>query len=269
MDRKKILIGLSLAGVAVFLVVFAFVARRVAERLVPAPTATDQGSAAKKLSKNEERVLQQNLADAVKTGDDASCAGIRDTLYHTACVNNIALNAARETGDISVCRKIDDKLIPRSDCEREVVTRWSIEKTDVSVCDEAEDGIIRTECRAVYPYVMATKNHDQKYCAAIVDEGGRQACEDAVVFADARNRKKAVDCALLRGADDRADCQAIEPLVDPMTGRVGMTDPKTAFKACQTLKTALYRMACPMTGAGRTPFAPPGGAGGFPLLPGR
>jgi len=56
---------------------------------------------------NAELQLQEQAGAIIKTKDFNRCDEIKDEMYHTVCINNIALNLAQETQDISyIARKL-------------------------------------------------------------------------------------------------------------------------------------------------------------------
>ena len=59
--------------------------------------------------------------DIIKGGDIEKCNTIESEYEKAICINNIALNLAQETMDISYCERVDNKLVSRDECERQII----------------------------------------------------------------------------------------------------------------------------------------------------
>lgn len=125
---------------------------------------------------------QEQTAAIVKTEDFDKCGQLTDELYKIICVNNIALNLAKETQDVSYCQKLDDKLIRRGDCERQIVFNKALEKNDIKICEQITE---KDKADICYNNFLIAKNFNQ-------------------------NPEK-FNCFSLRGAAARTDCEKAKP----------------------------------------------------------
>lgn len=90
--------------------------------------------------------LQEQVGGLIKTKDFQKCDEVKDEMYKTVCINNIALNLAQEKKDISYCKKLDDKLIKIDGCEMGIISGKAVEKKDPEICKELGSEELRTVC---------------------------------------------------------------------------------------------------------------------------
>lgn len=152
--------------------------------------------------------LQQQVADIVATKDFLQCSEVSDALYKVVCVNNIALNLAQETQDLSYCQKIDNNLVPISDCERQIIFTKSIVKNDVKVCEETTNTTIKEECITGYWQAKAYKEGNTALCENVSNEFGKNFCYDNYLFNTAFLKNvSGYDCRSFKDAQMQEDCK--------------------------------------------------------------
>jgi hypothetical protein len=165
-------------------------------------------NATKKPEVKTELQLQQQVADIVATKDFSQCSKVSDAMYKVVCVNNIALNLAQETQDLSYCQKIDNALVPISDCERQIIFTKSVTKGDVSVCGETNDATIKEECIAGFWQAKAFNEGNTTLCENISNEFGKNYCYDNYLFSDKfQNNISGFDCRSFKDIQTQEDCK--------------------------------------------------------------
>ena len=112
----------------------------------------------------EELKLQEQTAEIIKTNNYNECDKIEDAMYKKVCINNIALKLAEETLDISHCQKLDNELVPRDDCERNVIASKSIKNDDISACLETKNQELQAQCQDNYYIQFSQKKDDIGIC---------------------------------------------------------------------------------------------------------
>lgn len=158
-----------------------------------------------------ESKLQEQAADIIKAKDFSRCDEISDPTYKAVCVNNIALNIAQETGDASYCDRMDNKLVPKEDCERQAVFAKSVENEDIKVCGGATMESVRRDCENGLWQSLAFKRGSIKLCENIKTENERNYCHDNYVL----NKRYAgkidkLNCILLEDIQTREDCKKVK-----------------------------------------------------------
>jgi hypothetical protein len=246
MDKKRLLLVATAVAVLGFIGLFAYHSFRVAEWMTPVTSEVPPSPVApeKALTVEEELSLQSEMAKVVATKDYASCEAVANGMYRTACVNNIALNLARETGDIAHCAKIDDQLVSRSECERETVLSASLVKEDPSVCNQAGDERVRTQCAESFLVRLATKNQDVTVCDRAETESEKDDCHNRVtILALGFMSGKPLECGDLRGDDVRSDCALMQKALKALDARAANA-PEQFADACGKQKSALFETLC-------------------------
>lgn len=174
--------------------------------------------------------LQEQAADIIKSKDFSRCDEISDPTYKTVCVNNIAMNVAQETGDVSYCDKMDNKLVPKEDCERQAVFAKSVENEDIKVCEGATIELVRRDCENGLWQSLAFKRGDIKLCENIKTENEKNYCHDNYLlnkeFAGKINK---LDCNSLREVQAQEDCRQVK---------------KNAAQACRAVQSTLFTDYC-------------------------
>lgn len=200
------------------------------------------------LTTAEELKLQEQVGDIIKTKDLGQCDGIENEMYKKVCINNIALNLAQETQDISYCQKLDNELVPIRDCESRVVFAKSLEREDIAVCQETKDQELQKQCQDSFYSQLALKKEDINICSQAPSEEQANLCYNSfLITRDFTKDSKNFNCTLLKGLDTQEDCQKMKELLakEPieLAGIPGM--PRMAnFKSCSQLKTTVFSSYC-------------------------
>lgn len=196
------------------------------------------------LTPEAELKLQEQIAPLIKNGDMKACDQIGNDMYRKVCINNIALNKAEETKDISYCQYLDNELIERSSCERQIINQKAIEKEDKTVCAETKDEKLRQECEDSFLSGLANKKQDPKFCDQDTDKERADRCwngyyAQSVTMPTSDGKQSSPDCSLFRGEDTKNDCQAI---ASALKGN----DRQKLAESCQSQKTRMFFQFCMM-----------------------
>jgi len=181
-----------------------------------------------------EQELQKKVSDAVKTSDFSSCESITDEFYNIVCINNIALNLAKETGEISHCQKIDGKLMSVTDCEGEVISLLSRSSSDA--CSELE-GDAKKQCTNNFYSQDALKNGNIEACDNISGKEQIDSCRNNYfVNKEFFGNEQNFSCDLFEGEDIVSDCEYIKQEISQ-----GET---LNDLSCVNLKTSIFLHYC-------------------------
>lgn len=213
----------------------------------------------KSLTPEKEIEFQKQAGEIIKTKDFSSCNAIKNEMYQSVCVNNIALNLAQETKDISYCLKLDNKLVPIAECERQIVSQLSLEKEDKAICQTATDETVAKGCEEFYLFGLANKKQDPDICDQDPDKTKADQCWNAYHVQKTLSPQglsgagtaPSLGCSILRGADAKADCVLISEAKKD-------NNPQKLEMSCQNLKTQLFFRIC---------FIPQGNIPGVPSMP--
>ena len=200
------------------------------------------------LSTEEELALQAQAGEIIKTKDFGGCDAIQNQMYRSVCINNIALNLSQETGDISYCLKLDDKLVPIAECERQIVSKQSIEKEDKAICQTATDEAVVKECEESYLFGLAGKKQDPSICDQEPDKTKADQCWNMYHVQktllhpglQGAGTSPSLNCSVLRGVDAKADCTLMNEVKKD-------NNPQAIQQSCQNLKTPLFLQICMMS----------------------
>ena len=188
-----------------------------------------------------EKQLQEQIAPLIASGDMSACDSITDKTYKTVCINNIALNQAEKTGDIKYCQYLDNVMIPRTQCEYQVVFKKSIDKDDIGVCMEATDVEIQKYCTGSFVERLAMAKNDITLCDQATDANY---CRGNFALVALMQNPAKADCSLFEKTDEQAECMVFKELfvnVNP--------DRQKMVNICQTVKTAPFKQICAMVGS--------------------
>lgn len=187
-----------------------------------------------KIEPRNEIKLQEQTAEIIKTKDFGQCEKIDDELYKTVCRNNISLNLAQETQDISYCQKIDNKLISIEDCERQVIFQKSLDKEDINVCKETQNQELQKQCQDAFWPSLALKNSDVNLCNNALAEQEKNFCRDNYLFQKEFIQNTAqFNCQKFTDEQVKADCKIYKESLG-----------KQAHIVCTDLKSNLFSNYC-------------------------
>jgi hypothetical protein len=157
-----------------------------------------------------EAELQEQIAPLIKAGDMKACDQVKNEMYRSVCINNIALDKAEETNDIAYCRYLDDKLVSQASCERRILIGSALESEDVASCSRTDDASLREECEQGFFFGLAQKKKDPKICDQDADKTKADQCWNGY---HARMMSvpgaEAPACSVFRGGDVQTDCTAL------------------------------------------------------------
>lgn len=237
MNYRNIL--LVIASIVV-LIVISFIAYKQSVNKVAQPIA-EQNSV---LDVATELKLQEQVAPLITAGDMDACNQVQDDMYKKVCINNIALKKANDTKDISYCQYLDDKLITRESCERQITLQKSVEREDMSICSETKNETLQKQCENAYYFGLAQKKQNPSICDKDADSVRANQCwniyhAQKLMMPSDNSTRQSVDCSLLRGKDEQKDCTAI-------TSALNGANQQKIMEVCGTQTTQLFGMLCMM-----------------------
>lgn len=188
------------------------------------------------LTVEQELALQEQAEDIIETGNIEGCEQIDNEMYRSVCRNNIALGLAQKTLDIKECRNIDNSLVSRDECERQVVLKKSVEDEDISVCDQATSNSLKNECKNSYYLQLALKNNDSSICNFASDSIQQNMCKDTFMFqTDFTKNANIFDCEEFSGDNFKNDCKNMKDIIVK-----GIINPS----ACISFNTHSFAQLC-------------------------
>lgn len=202
----------------------------------PAPkTETPITPAFTALTTEEETQLQEQIAPLIAAGDMTACDQVQNDMYRKVCINNIALNKADETKDISYCQYIDGDLIPKADCERKIIFQKSTETVNISTCQEATTEALQKECENSFGIRLALEKNDPTYCDKAVSP---EFCRDAVTLSVFMKDPINTECSVFESSEVIDDCEIIKPVFSTPS------DTTQLMNICQKLKSPIFSQLC-------------------------
>lgn len=192
------------------------------------------------LSSEDEVKLQETIAPLIKNGDMKACEQVGNAMYRKVCINNIALNKAEETKDISFCQYLDNELIPRETCERQIIFQKSVATESVAACQETTNEALKKECEDSFGTRLALEKNDPSWCdrSQIPNE-----CKDMVALGRFSTDPRNLDCASFSTEDAKNDCTSLKPLFLSAT-----PDFAKLTETCTTVKSPIFSHVCASSG---------------------
>jgi hypothetical protein len=232
--KKNLIIAITFLIVFLGIIGF-FVSKKSVSNLPVAqgvPTETEMET----ISPEVETKLQEQIAEIIKTKDFERCKEVNNEMYRTVCINNIALNLASETQDISYCQKIDNKLVPIETCESQIILKKSLEKEDINVCLETTNQDLQKRCQDSFWVSLAQKKEDVSVCENIKEDATKNYCHDSYLFDNEYTQNDPVlfSCDKFNDEQTKADCLL----------RRDILNNKTTFKSCDDFKSSLFLNYC-------------------------
>jgi len=177
-----------------------------------------------------ELALQQQASSIVATGDYAGCDAISDEMYHAVCINNIALNLAQETGDVSHCQKLDGNLLSIAGCERDILIPQIQQGKSIDICEGATTEESKNLCKDNFYMNTAIRENSPEICSSISDAQLSLVCEDtANVFGILQTGSiKDVNCDNLAYGPHKNECNLL----------------KKGINSCSLLSSSLFNGLC-------------------------
>lgn len=243
-NRNERLLKYALAGLGATLVL-ALLSALYFDVKPPVRSGQEETKQEAALSPEAELKLQEQVSPLIKAGDMKACERVDNAMYRSVCVNNIALQKAEETGDISFCQYLDDELIPKETCERQVIFRKSVDEGNTNACAETGNAALRQECENTFSSRIATEKEDPSLCDQSTNKLMSDQCwngyyANRLPIAIKTSDMQASICGIFRGEDVKADCDVI---VENM--REG--DLEKTMEACQAQKTGIFLQSCMMS----------------------
>lgn len=205
--------NLILIGLIVLLIISAafFALRYYSKHKAAPPERNFLTESMDSLSDDDKVKYQKQAAVLIAKKDFSLCDSIKDDLYKTVCANNIALKLAEETQDIGYCQKMDDKMIPREECERPIIFAKSLDKEDISACLETKNEGLQQQCQNQFYTQLSIKKQDTSVCDRAPQERKDYCFNNfQITTKNFYKNKDSFDCAVLRGDDVQVDCQNIK-----------------------------------------------------------
>lgn len=226
---KIILAALALGG-GVILLLF-FVNKNVSDDVTISENLT-----LPRETKKTEAELQFQTAEIIKSGDFERCDKIKDETYKKVCINNIASKLALEKGDVSYCRKIDDNLMPRSECEENTIFLQSVNTENADLCKQLSGQESQDECARNFYLQLALKKNDVSICARQSGKEQADACHDNFLVKNIPDGEyKNFSCSSLAGKEEQEDCKKIKENINLA---------EVPEEVCLSLKTSLFSLYC-------------------------
>lgn len=181
---------------------------------------------------------EDTLAQVIQGGDIARCDRLDRVVdgvnQRTVCRNNIALNLAKEKGDVRYCKDLDDVLVKRDACEQDVLFEKAVQDKDMSVCGGLSDAIVRARCENNYAEAISLQSGDMNACKIISDEGRRQDCMNVYILRTTFTAgKESGNCSTFIGDAIQKDCALYNSFL--------------SFKqpvSCFNMQTQIFRNFC-------------------------
>lgn len=191
-----------------------------------------------KLSESD---LQKQLSEVVENKNFAKCDEIKDDFYKKVCVNNVAVELAKENLDLSYCTKVDGQLISENYCQEQVLLLKFEKEETGDFCKELRNTSEQENCLINFYNRLALKKDNADICQNIADTKQAELCHDNYIVSKifTQNQGK-IDCSLLKNSDAKSDCENIKPDIlnsDP-------TLPPKMNEKCLLLKTRIFTPYC-------------------------
>ena len=182
---------------------------------------------------------QKRVAEIIKEGDIKECGAVRGIIiggsdYYEVCRNNIAMNSASETLDVSLCDQvIDGQTGSIEDCKTEVTVKKLQQQNDIKVCDNAPLDFLQS-CRALYWTNQALGIKDVRLCDNISDQKMKRGCRDHFFVEQLILDPQEVKCSQL-SKDLQSDCAIFA---------LAVTSSNKGEQYCGMLETQKLSQAC-------------------------
>lgn len=185
---------------------------------------------------NEPTDWEVTAGDAIETNDFKQCDHIKDDKYKTVCINNIALNKANETGDVSFCDKVDGKLITKTYCQENAASQNSQTKEDISQCDNIQDEQKKAFCKESFFISLAMKKDDIAVCNQATEQQTKDTCKDIFTIRKENQKDfKTFDCKKLSTQETTSECEKLKKV---------LAQEKKDLEACKEFKSPVILDLC-------------------------
>lgn len=138
-----------------------------------------------------EKIIQSGNFDECNAAEGLIMDGVD---YSVVCRNNIASRLAMEKLDMAYCDELDDKLMSRDECRRQVISMKVKEGlADESACRQLASPYNQF-CLNEYLTLQATLKGDDDVCNGLEAGGARDRCQEEVLIAKLIADAKSVKC---------------------------------------------------------------------------
>lgn len=198
------------------------------------------------LTSEAEVALQEQIAPIIKAGDMSACDQVQNSMYRSVCINNIALQKAEATNDISYCQYLDGELISKEDCERQVIMQKSVETENINACQETVNVALQKECTDSFNIRMAIEKNDPTLCAGAEDS---VSCQDMVAFNNFSTNQGNIECSAFSSEEAINDCKIIKPII-----RADVPNMSQLMTSCSNIKSPAFVRICAGLGVNNQPL---------------
>lgn len=216
----------------------------VIEPSVPAATTTPE------LSVEEEIAFQTQADELIAAGDLTRCEEIDNGMYRAVCINNIALTQAQETGDISLCEKMDGELIPESECKSMVVAAALEDAVSPDACALLDNVDQSRACRSAFYTERAVSSLDKSVCDEISNAQYEMTCRDQVLLfmqTSELHELASLDCSVYESKPAQEDCTLFGAVTDLLENSEQLQAQEAHARianVCIQMKTPGFQNAC-------------------------
>lgn len=204
---KKIIVAGAFAILAILLAAGFYLKNKTDNSKQPRPEKQEAVQLQELTSENEMK-FQEQASEIIKTKDFSRCQEIPNEMYRKVCTNNIALNLAQETGDFSYCDKLDGELLSVSDCKKNVITKSSVEKNKVEICNDLSDENEKKVCFDNFYQIKSLSEKNIGLCDMITEIDKRNSCKNMYVYSlEFMGNTKNFECQKFATAEAKKDCE--------------------------------------------------------------
>lgn len=160
--------------------------------------------------------IQEKTFKAVQKNDLSACDSVEGRMvngvdYGVVCRNNIARAKALTEGNSAYCDLLDNKLMSKDVCVKEVLAQKVVKEQSLTVCDGAKTEDQKEVCTLAYWQAKAVEDNNIGLCAQNIKQTNLVSSCEREVFLDAASRGAAgsISCASL-GSPVRENCEAFQ-----------------------------------------------------------
>lgn len=235
MNRLAFFIKLFVGACVLLLAVFAVIKYLNNTQISQEIEGNNQNSSTD-LTPEIETALQNQIAPLIAAGDSAACNSITDASYKQVCKNNIAINQAKKTGDVSFCKNVDNVMVPRSFCESQIVLEKSVSTNNIQVCMEATDTTVQKSCTDAFNQRTEAGNSIPSMCDA--SEAGAS-CRLNEVLLSLTQAPQTTNCSKLTVVNEKTECAALKEVLIK-----DIFDVNALTKVCEGFETTFFKNVC-------------------------
>lgn len=194
------------------------------------------------LTSENEPIFQKQASEIIKTKDLSKCEEIPNEMFRKVCTNNIALNLAQDTGDVSYCKKLDNELISISDCEKKTAMESSLQKGSVESCNFLPDENDKAICLNNFYQTKSISEKNISLCDGIKEIETRNLCKDQYTYKlEFIENPKSFECEKFYTAEAKRDCVNYEDRI-----RIDLENDQVdpMMSVCSRFESRVFAYAC-------------------------